>query len=114
MSWSCEYNFTELAIEVNGIECGQFAGVAILEHDEGYEGFYVRSITLDGEKVTKFRTTLGNLKTLRKPFTVSLKSPHYGRADTHSQHLYAALEKALYASDEADQFFHAERTQEFA
>lgn len=105
--WSCEYEFDELEIELDGVRVGSFRGIAELA-DNGDGQFYVRAITLDGEKVVKVRRPLGNLKTIRTPGHVRLQRAPYDGAGTLSQHLYKAIEASLYADTGAAEFFAAE------
>lgn len=97
-----EYEFQELAIPVHGVHVGMFSGVAILEEDGGGQ-FYVRSITLDGEKRTATRTACGSIRHDRQKTSVRLNRHGYDGARTLSEHLYRAIETELYASRDVEE-----------
>ena len=105
MDWSVEYRFEDLPIKVNGIHTGMFAGIAELARCEA-SGFYVKAIVLDGEKV---RMPLGNRKLVREDEPIHLTRPFTnGGPQDFSQYLFEAIETALYGSEAASEFFHAQ------
>jgi len=109
MEFSCEYQFEELEIEVNGVFFGCFNGTAELVEDSGYGTFWVKAICLDGQKETNKPSVLRPWRKERESASIALDRPAYGqRPDTLSEHLFDALEKALYRSDAASEFFHAQ------
>ena len=89
-SWSCEYEFEELEIEIDGISVGSFSGTAELAVDPGYT-FYVKAITLNG---TRYEHQRGWFARRAVSTKVHLTKPD-GKPSTFSEHLFAALAERL-------------------
>lgn len=102
-SWSCEYEFEELEIEIDGISVGSFSGTAELAVDPGYT-FYVKAISLNG---SQYERQPGSF--FRRPVSkkVHLARPA-GVPSTLSEHLFVAIAAALDCED-AREFFLSER-----
>lgn len=115
-AFSIEYAFSDLAIKVSGVDVGSFSGMALLIQDEGYDHFYVETITLDGDTFRNERTAIGGIRSRRVETKLRLSRPGlHERKETFAQHLFAAIEQSLYRDPDASEAFaQAVREEEFA
>lgn len=105
MEFSCEYTFEELEIEKDGVFFGCFRGKAELAHDTGYGHFWVKAISLDGQKETSRPSAMRPWRKEREQADLCLPRPMYGRKECFEHFLFDAIETALYRDENAKEFF---------
>ncbi len=105
-NWTCEYDFSELEIEIDGVSFGSFSGSAELAlNDARYGDFYVSHIVVNGTKRVRRH---GSILTKRIDAKLHLPRPSTD-SNTFSAHLFRAISAALYADEQAAEFFTEER-----
>lgn len=106
-SHSIEYAFDDLYIDVGGVRVNIYvSGSAELENDPGY-GFFVRSITLNGDVPDQMPGAHVVSRFARKPAKVTLEANNLN-AHTREPDLFAVLCDALYEDRGAKEAWQAE------
>ena len=108
-NWSMEYQFEQIEIEEDGIHFGSFDGTAELAlNDPRDRDFFVKHIAISGQKRER-QTLKGYSLTIMKRTDAVLLIRRPANDDrTFKAHLFRAIEKALYASQDAQERFASE------
>lgn len=108
-SWSTEYQFEEIEIEEDGIHFGSFWGTAELAiNDPRDRDFYVKHIAINGQKRERQMRGGYELSIMKRTDAVLLIRRPANDDRTFTAHLFRKIEKALYASRDAQERFASE------
>lgn len=107
--WSTEFAFEEIEIEEEGIHFGSFWGTAELAVNDPRDGdFYVKTLAISGQKRERERIGGYSLSIMKRTPAVLLMRRPAGDDRTFQAHLFRKIEAALYASEEAREWFAGE------
>jgi hypothetical protein len=104
-----EYVFEDIEIVEDGIHFGSFWGTAELALNDPRDGdFYVKHIAINGQKRERQTLKGYSLSVMKRTDAVLLLPMPAKDSQTFKAHLFRAIEKALYASQDAAERFASE------